>query len=134
MRKTARPVVWEGGGAQSPSPDPIPCVFESARTRFGGTGVFAWCVEYDVELGASDRRTQLVSGGVDHLLPLCGLSVRTPMPGRVDSAKAALLSSQARKRGCSVAGCSGDWACPRFRPADSPCRGKVRGVWPSPGR
>src|ERR1022692_716182 len=95
MRKTARPVVWEGGGAQSPSPDPIPCVFESARTRFGGTGVFAWCVEYDVELGASDRRTQLVSGGVDHLLPLCGLSVRTPMPGRVDSAKAALLSSQA---------------------------------------
>src|SRR6266404_2817762 len=23
MRKTARPVVWEGGGAQSPSPDPI---------------------------------------------------------------------------------------------------------------
>src|SRR5437879_1112340 len=23
MRKTARPVVWEGAGAQSPSPDPI---------------------------------------------------------------------------------------------------------------
>jgi hypothetical protein len=23
MRKTAYPVVWEGGGAQSPSPDPI---------------------------------------------------------------------------------------------------------------
>ncbi|MGI8603384.1 MAG: hypothetical protein ACR2OZ_10330 [Verrucomicrobiales bacterium] len=24
MRKTARPVVWEGCGAQSPQPDPIP--------------------------------------------------------------------------------------------------------------
>ena len=23
MRKTARPVVWEGAGAQSPVPDPI---------------------------------------------------------------------------------------------------------------
>jgi hypothetical protein len=23
MRKTARPVVWEGAGAKSPSPDPI---------------------------------------------------------------------------------------------------------------
>jgi hypothetical protein len=23
MRKTARPVVWEGAGAQSPAPDPI---------------------------------------------------------------------------------------------------------------
>src|ERR1700674_1428135 len=31
-------------------------------------------------------------------------------------------------------GSSGNWACPRFRLADSPCRGKVRGVWPSPGR
>src|ERR1022692_2824683 len=27
MRKTARPVVWEGAGAQSPSPDPIRGVF-----------------------------------------------------------------------------------------------------------
>src|SRR5437667_12813679 len=26
MRKTARPVVWEGGGAQSPSLHPIPSV------------------------------------------------------------------------------------------------------------
>ena len=24
MRKTARTVVWEGAGAQSPAPDPIP--------------------------------------------------------------------------------------------------------------
>ena len=26
MRKTARPVVWEGAGAQSPAPDPIGAV------------------------------------------------------------------------------------------------------------
>src|ERR1022692_4226909 len=32
MRKTARPVVWEGAGAQSPSPDPI----------FGGIGFGRW--------------------------------------------------------------------------------------------
>ena len=25
MRKTARPVVWEGAGAQSSAPDPINC-------------------------------------------------------------------------------------------------------------
>jgi hypothetical protein len=31
---------------------------------------------------------------MDHLLPLCGMPVRPPMPGRMDSAKAALLSSQ----------------------------------------
>jgi hypothetical protein len=35
MRKTARPVVWEGGGAQSPSPDPItrPSWLEARRTE-----------------------------------------------------------------------------------------------------
>jgi hypothetical protein len=27
MRKTARPVVWEGAGAQSPAPDPIEKIF-----------------------------------------------------------------------------------------------------------
>jgi len=27
MRKTARPVVWEGAGAQSPAPDPIKVIF-----------------------------------------------------------------------------------------------------------
>src|ERR1039457_5625343 len=32
MRKTARPVVWEGAGAQSPSPHPI----------FGGIGFGRW--------------------------------------------------------------------------------------------
>ena len=32
MRKTARPVVWEGAGAQSPAPDPInPLVWENSQ-------------------------------------------------------------------------------------------------------
>ena len=33
MRKTARPVVWEGGGAQSPSLDPIICIHPKYRKR-----------------------------------------------------------------------------------------------------
>jgi len=38
MRKTARPVVWEGDGAQSPSLDPI--LWEH-WTCIGGAGGFA---------------------------------------------------------------------------------------------
>src|SRR5258708_2681685 len=33
MRKTARPVVWEGAGAQSPSPDPIQVASFDATNR-----------------------------------------------------------------------------------------------------
>jgi hypothetical protein len=36
MRKTACPVVWEGAGAQSPSPDPIE-----------GYEIFARCEEFE---------------------------------------------------------------------------------------
>ena len=38
MRKTARPVVWEGAGAQSPAPDPIDGLAFQARLPgpFGG--------------------------------------------------------------------------------------------------
>ena len=34
MRKTARPVVWEGAGAQSPAPDPIAKPSALLDTRF----------------------------------------------------------------------------------------------------
>ena len=36
MRKTARTVVWEGAGAQSPAPDPIGLVATSRCARFQG--------------------------------------------------------------------------------------------------
>jgi hypothetical protein len=36
MRKTARPVVWEGAGAKSPAPDPIGETFR--RGLFSGAG------------------------------------------------------------------------------------------------
>ena len=41
MRKTARPVVWEGAGAQSPAPDPIGAVglnLSAAMKRMVGGG------------------------------------------------------------------------------------------------
>ena len=39
MRKTARPVVWEGGGAQSPSLDPI---VDARPTRLLDAEGFYW--------------------------------------------------------------------------------------------
>jgi len=48
---------------------------------------------------ASDRRTQLVSCGLAHLLPLCRVQGGTDSHGRVDTAETALLSPQTMQEG-----------------------------------
>ena len=70
MRKTARPVVWEGGRAQSPSPDPIKC-----RVLHGGLcdampgrwGDFWWGDKFWLCFGLRGGRKILCRNQVDHL-------------------------------------------------------------------
>src|SRR5438445_12436122 len=73
MRKTACPVVWEGGGAQSPPPDPIKKTKHRLVDRPGGLSYASAFLQYSTDLAISVSTSEPAGTGYSNsMVPWTG--------------------------------------------------------------